>query len=554
MSASDKKKLRKEQAADILSQKQRQQQAEDKKLKIYTISFIAAMALIVCIALVIVGVRAVNQSGIAEKNTIAVSVGDRELNSVEMNYYLVESFNKFYNEMYEQYTSYTDMYLGMMGFDTTKPMNAQMYDAESNKTWADYFLEGAVEQAKNDFALYDLASKENFELPEDERTALENTYKNLETYAKLYGYSNVNKYLSAMYGYGASMDTYKEYAERSAIAAAFYNAHQDSLTYDNAALREYESTRYNNYNSYNYSSCYLVYTEFAEGGKEDEETGEMIYSDEEKAAARAAMEAAVKELATATTLDELKEKSKDVKVNENSQVSVNDATNMLHTDIGVALAEWLAADERKVGEIGAVANNVTTTDAEGKETTELAGYYVVYFAGKDENKEPLANVRHLLVKFEGGTTDEETNETVYSDEEKNAAKTKAEEYLKTWTEGEKTEESFIELIKEHSEDTSAEEGGLFEDIHQDSEYVPEFRNWAIDPERKAGDAEVIETEFGYHVMYYVGADETTYRDFMIENDIRTEDQEEWYNGVLEPVTTELKDTSKLLMDMVLSAG
>ena len=36
MSASDKKKLRKERAAEILSEKQRQEQAEAKKLKIYT--------------------------------------------------------------------------------------------------------------------------------------------------------------------------------------------------------------------------------------------------------------------------------------------------------------------------------------------------------------------------------------------------------------------------------------------------------------------------------------------------------------------------------------
>ena len=306
MSASDKKKIRKEQAATILTEKQRQQQAEEKKLKIYTISFVAAIALILCAALVIVGVRAFKQSGIVEKSTIAATIGDRELNSVEMNFYLVEAINKFYNEMYEQYTSYTDMYLGMMGFDTTKPLNEQMYDAENNKTWADYFLEEAIAQAKNDFALYDLAVSENFELPEDDRTALESNYTNMDTYAKLYGYSNADKYLSAMYGYGASLDAYKEYAVRSATAAAYYNAHQEALTYSNDDLREYESTRYANYNSYNYSSCYLVYTEFIEGGTEDEETGEMIYTEEEKAAGREALEAAVKELTTATTLDELK--------------------------------------------------------------------------------------------------------------------------------------------------------------------------------------------------------------------------------------------------------
>ena len=84
MSASNKKKLRKEQATDVLSTRQLQEQAEAKKLKAYTISFLAAMIVVVCVAVGILGVRAVNNSGIIQKNTIAAHVGDRDLNSVEL--------------------------------------------------------------------------------------------------------------------------------------------------------------------------------------------------------------------------------------------------------------------------------------------------------------------------------------------------------------------------------------------------------------------------------------------------------------------------------------
>ena len=44
-----------------------------------------------------------------------------------------------------------------------------------------------------------------------------------------------------------------------------------------------------------------------------------------------------------------------------------------------------------------------------------------------------------------GTADQTTGTTVYSEEEKNAAKTKAEEILAAFEAGEKTEEAFAAL-------------------------------------------------------------------------------------------------------------
>lgn len=553
MSASDKKKLRKEQTAAVLSEKQRQEQAEAKKLKVYTISFVTAMVLILCVALAVLGVRAVNNSGIIQKNTIAAIIGDRELNSVELSYYFNDAVSKYYNDLYTQYTDYTDSYLQVLGLDPTKPLSEQVQDAETGKTWAEYFIDSAIEQAKSDYAMYDLAMAENFTLPGEDQTTLDNQLNNLETYAMLYGYNNSTQYLRAMYGYGAEADSYGAYSERSAIAKAYIAAHQDSLTYDDAAIREYEADKLNNYNSYTYTYAYLSYTDFRQGGTEDED-GNKTYSDEENDAARAAMKAAAEDMATATSVEELESKAAAAAVNEDSQLAVNKEEALLHTSINATLSDWLAAEERKEGDIAAIPNTSTTEGEDGEDVTVTNGYYVAIFHSKTDNSDKMANVRHLLVEFEGGAEDEETGETTYSDEEKAAAKEEADGYLKTWQEGDATEDSFIELVKEHSDDTSAEDGGLFEDIHPDSDYVPTFLNWSISADRKPGDAEVIESPYGYHVMYYVGDDDLSYRDYMITNEMRAADQEEWYNSTLEPITTAVGDISKMNLDLVLSAG
>ena len=53
-----------------------------------------------------------------------------------------------------------------------------MQDAETGKTWAEYFIDSAIEQAKSDYAMYDLAMAENFTLPGEEQTTLDNQLNN----------------------------------------------------------------------------------------------------------------------------------------------------------------------------------------------------------------------------------------------------------------------------------------------------------------------------------------------------------------------------------------
>lgn len=118
-----------------------------------------------------------------------------------------------------------------------------------------------------------------------------------------------------------------------------------------------------------------------------------------------------------------------------------------------------------------------------------------------------SSVRHLLVNFEGGTEGEDGTVT-YSDDEKAAAYAKAEELLNQWKAGEATEDSFAALVTEHTDDTaSAATGGLYENINADASYVENFLSWSIDAARQPGDTGIVESPYGYHIMYFVKGEE-----------------------------------------------
>ncbi|MBR4864192.1 MAG: peptidylprolyl isomerase [Oscillospiraceae bacterium] len=81
---------------------------------------------------------------------------------------------------------------------------------------------------------------------------------------------------------------------------------------------------------------------------------------------------------------------------------------------------------------------------------------------------------------------------------------KAEKILQEWKDGEATEESFAALVATYTEDPgSASTGGLYEDINPTSSYVENFLNWSVDMARQPGDTDIVQTEYGYHIMYFV---------------------------------------------------
>ena len=215
MSASSKKKLRKEQEAAKMTEKQLAAQKEAKKNRLYTSLFVVAMVAILTIAVVIGVKQTITTSGIREKNTTALTVGENELNSVEMNYFFMDAVNNFYGN----YGSYASMF----GLDVTLPLDEQLVDEEAGTTWADDFMASAKDAAKAAYAMAEAAEAAGFTLPEADREALDNQLSSLDLYAAMYGYSDADQYLKAMYGNGASKKSYQAYCEQQALASAYYN-------------------------------------------------------------------------------------------------------------------------------------------------------------------------------------------------------------------------------------------------------------------------------------------------------------------------------------------
>ena len=129
----------------------------------------------------------------------------------------------------------------------------------------------------------------------------------------------------------------------------------------------------------------------------------------------------------------------------------------------------------------------------------------------------LSDVRHILVSVEGGTENEDGTVT-YSEEDWNTALAEAERILQEWKDGEATEESFAQLAASYTDDTaSAPSGGLYTDLSIEASYVEPFLDWATDSTRRPGDTGIVQTEYGYHIMYFVEGED--YSDFLVAEEI-----------------------------------
>lgn len=123
---------------------------------------------------------------------------------------------------------------------------------------------------------------------------------------------------------------------------------------------------------------------------------------------------------------------------------------------------------------------------------------------KDSGK--LVDVRHILVKITGETKDE-NGQIVYTEEDWEACRAKAQAILDAWMAGDKTEDSFAKLATEKTEDGGSKQtGGLYESVYK-GQMVEPFETWCFDEIRQKGDTGLVKTTYGYHVMYYVSGEE-----------------------------------------------
>lgn len=540
MSASKKKQLRSENAGKM-TERQIAEQKEAKKVKIYSIAFVVVLVALIALAVFISINRSVETRGVHEKNTVAATIGSHELSNAELSYYYIDYVNNYVNT----YGSY----LSLFGLDTSKTLDQQVYSTETGETWADFFISQAASTAQSTLSLADAAEAEGFALSEEQQTQVDLLSSNLDSYAKLYGYSNADAFLKAQYGNGSSKADYLAYYSRNLLASAYQTAHQDALSYTSEQIREADGQDPAKYSSYSYAQYHVPTSKFLTGGTTDE-NGTTTYTAAERDAAVVAAKAAIAPLLKSADLDELNAAIGEMTINEGTEASATVYTNQARSGINTYLTDWITDEARQEGDITSIEVPTTVTDENGEDLETVSAYYVVMYTGKNDNQTDLINVRHILVGFSGDQNEDGT----YTDEAKEAARTSAEEILNEWKSGDATEDSFAELANTKSTDTGSNtNGGLYENVYP-GQMVAAFNDWCFDADRKAGDTGIVETSYGYHVMYFVGATGETYRDYQIVNDLRTADMNTWLEGLLEDYTVTMGDTSYMRKNISLSTS
>jgi RNA polymerase subunit RPABC4/transcription elongation factor Spt4 len=160
------------------------------------------------------------------------------------------------------------------------------------------------------------------------------------------------------------------------------------------------------------------------------------------------------------------------------------------------------------------------------EDSDLDAYYqenqdYLQLYGITQSDIPNLNVRHILIEPEADEDGE------VSDEAWEAAAQKAQDILDEWLSGEATEDSFAALAETYSSDTSSSaNGGLYEDVYP-GEMTTNFNDWCFDESRQPGDTGIVETSYGYHIMYFVSYTDEYYWKTVVENELRYSDYNDY---------------------------
>ena len=477
---------------------------------------------------------------------------DEKINVAEYNYYYLNLYNQIASTT-QQLDSYYGSGYGAYytGFNLTTDPAEQEYkgdDApEGVETWADYFKLMAPEKAVIQRTVYDLAmsedaKKEGFEITEDMQKEIDeqidSTIEELQSNAEKNDYA-LNNYISKSCGEGLTEKSYRELLNRDLVVEKYltwYQEHISETTTDDEVKSYYKENKAD----FDLADARLFSISYAKPAEDSKSTDATYTKAEAKKLAEEFKGKVTGEKSFAELAKEYAPESQKESYEEDGATLAENLVKSTIESNAKKVAEWLFDSARKTGDIAVI----------DEEDTEA--YYIVYVVSPaaPDRQTAGADVRHILVEAETTKEDTEGNKVDLpaKEIEKNFAEAKkeAEAILKEWKSGDATEESFTALAKEKSDDPGVtENSGLYEDITSTSSYVPEFLDWAL-ASHKVGDTGIIKTDYGYHVMYYVGADKTEKWESDVRSAIAEKEFNDFSTDLYEKVSENIKKTESVI--------
>lgn len=447
---------------------------------------------IVTVAVICAAGWFLNFMGVPQRMTTVMTVGGEKINQAEYTYY--------YQQIYSNYASQAQQYAqygitGVAGMlDYTQVPSEQVYDGEDAEgkgddyMWSDFLRDKTNEYIQQYVVLGSAAKEAGITLSESEQADIDESIKSLREQAASNDFS-LNAYLRLYYGRGVNEDILREAMELETLSNELFEQKGDELAaaYTDEQLEEKYQEDKNDYDVVT-ARMFMVsietpdYPEDAtdeEKEKLDEEAAADAKAKADQMLSRVTDEESFKEQALANASEDEKEnyEKDEATLMENSAVSD-------FSQISDEAVEWAAS--AKAGD-----KRVFETDM---------GCYVAYIVeAAHRNESATIDVRHILFQVDSEAEDQEAA--------KAEAKQKAEDALAEWEKGDKTEESFADLATELTEDPGSQStGGLYENVYE-GQMVQSFEDWCFDEARKPGDTGIVESENGYHVMYFVEKNE-----------------------------------------------
>ena len=470
---------------------QKRKEEKEKEKKEERIS--TAVGIVFLVALVCLVASFPIRTYLATHETYVVINGEK-VNKVEFDY----AYNTSKNNYITQYGSY----LSYFGLDTSKDLSTQMYS--DTLTWQDYFEQNAVESLKQNKALMAEAKAAGFTY---DTTDEYNTFKEtIKTSAAAAGVSD-KEYVRSIYGSYATMGRIEEYVKNDMVMNAYYQKLQEDNAPSDDEIQSYYEENKATYDSVDYRLTTIeadLPTEPTELADPVEETAADTTGTTDGTAA------------TDTTQDTAYQPSdaEIAKAMEDAKVLADDAEQSVAKDgeahenekkssVNYMISDWLFDDARKAGDTTVITNDNSHC------------YYVVAFEKRYLDETPSADVRVIIPT-----------------EDKNG-----EEILEEWKNGAATEDSFAELCKKYTQDTSAvENGGLFEQVTKTG-MTEELSNWIFDSSRQAGDTVAITVSDTTYVLYYIGQDQPEWK-INIKNTLVSDTMSQHMQDITADVTVE----------------
>jgi parvulin-like peptidyl-prolyl isomerase len=418
------------------------------------------LSAILVVAILITGIWMIVRLGLPHRSLTAVTVGGEGIKAVELNYYyrlILSNYGIDPNTSDGQTT--LNGASGIEGFPRV----------------SDYLKDSAAQQVQQEVMLYQKALAGGLALDESDHETIAGYLDSITQAAQQKG-EDVSSYLVSQYGPGMNLSILEKIFDRNTLASKFMKMKQDSFTFTDEEVEQYYKDNKDTYDVVNYR-LFTINSTVATDDTDANKTKGM-----EEARTKA-----TEMLSRITDGDSFKALC--IEYATDSQKEAYESTdkslveNQYKSSIATDLATWLFDVSRQAGD-------KTMLDAAN-------GYSILYFIERKRADTTHISVRHILIMAKADTA---------TDEEKTAAKTKAESLLAEFLAGDKSEDSFGELAKANSEDTgSAGNGGLYSDVVP-GQMVEAFNDWCFASGRKPGDTGIVESEYGYHVMYFVGDD------------------------------------------------